>query len=139
MMALPLLAAKKVASILGPVALKAAKLAYKMYKKRGGKKTEKKFLSDKANQKLKEGKKFDRDVKKELEKDKVKEIVQRQKDTMGKDKKSMLSKLSKEDARHLKKDKFPGLDRKAKQILKKQMNAKREDEKGQMQYLFYNR
>jgi len=48
-MALPLLAAAKVASILGPTALKAAKLAYKLYKKRGGKKSEKKFLSDKAN------------------------------------------------------------------------------------------
>ena len=45
----PILAVAQVARILGPVALRAAKLAYKMYKKRGGKKTENKFLSDKAN------------------------------------------------------------------------------------------
>jgi len=48
-MALPLLAIAQAVRILGPAAAKAAKLAYKMYKKRGGKKTEKKFLSDKAN------------------------------------------------------------------------------------------
>ena len=52
-MALPILAVAAAARILGPAAAKAAKLAYKMYKKRGGKKTEKKFLSDKANSKLK--------------------------------------------------------------------------------------
>lgn len=48
-MALPVLAVAAAVRILGPAAAKAAKLAYKMYKKKGGKKTEKKFLSDKAN------------------------------------------------------------------------------------------
>ena len=48
-MALPILAVATAVKILGPAAAKAAKLAYKMYKKRGGKKTENKFLSDKAN------------------------------------------------------------------------------------------
>ena len=52
-MALPLLAIAQAVRILGPAAAKAAKLAYKMYKKKGGNKTEKKFLSDKANQVLK--------------------------------------------------------------------------------------
>ena len=64
MMALPLLAAAKVASILGPTALKAAKLAYKLYKKRGGKKSEKKFLSDKAHSKNRQKNRDDRESQK---------------------------------------------------------------------------
>ena len=109
-MALPLLAAAKVATILGPTALKAAKLAYKMYKKRGGKKTEQKFLSDKANRKLKDEKKMDRELIKYKE-DKLKEVVQRQKNKMGK-------------------DKFPSLNRKAIQKLRKQMDEKSKEELG---------
>tara|TARA_R100001510_G_C7553986_1_gene136628 strand:+ start:135 stop:488 length:354 start_codon:yes stop_codon:yes gene_type:complete len=64
MMALPLLAAAKVASILGPGAFKAAKLAYKLYKKRGGKKSEKKFLSDKAHSKNRQKNRDDRESQK---------------------------------------------------------------------------
>ena len=52
-MALPLLAIAAAAKILGPQALKSAKFAYRMYKKKGGTKTEQKFISDKANQVLK--------------------------------------------------------------------------------------
>tara|TARA_R100000742_G_C4161582_1_gene3005 strand:+ start:122 stop:475 length:354 start_codon:yes stop_codon:yes gene_type:complete len=58
-MALPLLPLAKAAAILGPKAYRAAKLAYKMYKKKNktGNKTtkktkklsEQKFISDKAN------------------------------------------------------------------------------------------
>ena len=47
-MPLPVLAIVAAGRILGPVALKAAKSAYKLYKKNKGKKTEKKFISDKA-------------------------------------------------------------------------------------------
>tara|TARA_R100000951_G_scaffold87878_2_gene75851 strand:+ start:291 stop:701 length:411 start_codon:yes stop_codon:yes gene_type:complete len=63
-MALPVLSVAAAIKILGPAAAKAAKLAYKMYKKRGGKKTEKKFLSDKANAEKKAHNKADRDIQK---------------------------------------------------------------------------
>jgi len=63
-MALPVLAVATAVKILGPAAAKAAKLAYKMYKKRGGKKTEKKFLSDKAHVKNRAKNKDDRDSQK---------------------------------------------------------------------------
>jgi len=63
-MALPILAVAAAVRILGPAAAKAAKLAYKMYKKRGGKKTEKKFLSDKANAVKRADNKADRDIQK---------------------------------------------------------------------------
>ena len=91
-----------------------------MYKKNKGKKTEKKFLSDKANQKLKSGKNESRKINKQMDKDAQQAIIKRQKQSMGKDKKTMLSKKSKADAQHLKKEKFPGLNRRDKQLLKKE-------------------
>lgn len=119
-MALPILAVAAAVKILGPAAAKAAKLAYKMYKKKGGKKTEQKFLSDKANAKNKASKNESRKINKQMDKDAEQAIIKRQKETMGKDKKTMLAGKSKADAKHLKKDKFPGLARKDKQMLKKE-------------------
>jgi hypothetical protein len=63
-MARPILSIAQAVRILGPAAVKAAKLAYKMYKKKGGKKTEKKFLSDKANAEKRVHNKADRDIQK---------------------------------------------------------------------------
>ena len=73
-MPLPLLGVAAAARILGPVALKAAKSAYKLYKKNKGKKTEKKFISDKAMRKKadsKANKKADKAINRAFDDDKT--------------------------------------------------------------------
>ena len=75
LMPLPLLGLAAAGRILGPIALKAAKSAYKVYKKSKAKNkvNENKFISDKANKLKKKHKKLDREF------DDVKAVVKAKK------------------------------------------------------------
>ena len=95
-MALPILAVAAAVKILGPAAAKAAKLAYKMYKKKGGNKTEKKFLSDKANSKLKTQKNVKRKTEKIKDKDREQYVKESNKTLLNKYDKRQVKRQAKE-------------------------------------------